>query len=238
MWEQRHGFPVPERLPSGHRRYSEEDVELDPRRRPRPRARAWSCAPRSRRPSERRREPRPADRRGVHLRGPAAHAPGAASLPLPKRVLVAISHAIEDECGAGGYSAVLIGELSAGALLPPRRGALARPARSGRVCGGAGRLPGGPQARQRVRSRSPSTAPTRSGASGRWSADAPDFTALLSAWELPGQDHVADSERTFEMVWSVEPGPGARRRAGGRRDRRTLRAGRGAGARRAAERAR
>ena len=28
MWEQRHSFPVPERLPSGHRRYSESDVEL------------------------------------------------------------------------------------------------------------------------------------------------------------------------------------------------------------------
>ena len=28
MWERRHGFPVPERLPSGHRRYSEEQVEL------------------------------------------------------------------------------------------------------------------------------------------------------------------------------------------------------------------
>ncbi len=27
MWEQRHGFPAPERLPSGHRRYSRADVE-------------------------------------------------------------------------------------------------------------------------------------------------------------------------------------------------------------------
>ena len=28
MWERRHGFPLPERLPSGHRRYRESDVEL------------------------------------------------------------------------------------------------------------------------------------------------------------------------------------------------------------------
>ena len=27
MWERRHGFPSPQRLPSGHRRYSETDVE-------------------------------------------------------------------------------------------------------------------------------------------------------------------------------------------------------------------
>ena len=26
MWEARHGFPAPTRLPSGHRRYSERDV--------------------------------------------------------------------------------------------------------------------------------------------------------------------------------------------------------------------
>ena len=27
MWERRHGFPVPERLPSGHRRYSDAQIE-------------------------------------------------------------------------------------------------------------------------------------------------------------------------------------------------------------------
>src|ERR687897_304043 len=28
IWERRHGFPMPERLASGHRRYRERDVEL------------------------------------------------------------------------------------------------------------------------------------------------------------------------------------------------------------------
>ena len=28
MWEQRHGFPQAERLPSGHRRYRAEDVDM------------------------------------------------------------------------------------------------------------------------------------------------------------------------------------------------------------------
>src|ERR1700761_3251350 len=28
MWERRYGFPAPERLASGHRRYSEREVEL------------------------------------------------------------------------------------------------------------------------------------------------------------------------------------------------------------------
>src|SRR3712207_9084596 len=28
MWEQRYGFPVPQRTPSGYRKYSQEDVDL------------------------------------------------------------------------------------------------------------------------------------------------------------------------------------------------------------------
>src|SRR5262249_59626235 len=28
IWEARHGFPAPARLPGGHRRYNEHDVEL------------------------------------------------------------------------------------------------------------------------------------------------------------------------------------------------------------------
>ena len=28
MWERRYGFPSPERLPSGHRRYGEDEVAL------------------------------------------------------------------------------------------------------------------------------------------------------------------------------------------------------------------
>ena len=40
-----------------------------------------------------------------------------------------------------------------------------------------------------------------------WSlvATLPTSPPCCPAWELPGQDHVADAERTFEMVWSVEP---------------------------------
>ena len=35
--------------------------------------------------------------------------------------------------------------------------------------------------------------------------DAPAFGAVLSGWERPGQDDVADLERRFEALWSVEP---------------------------------
>jgi DICT domain-containing protein len=40
-----------------------------------------------------------------------------------------------------------------------------------------------------------------------WSlvCDAPEYSAFLAAWERPGQDAVADDERRFETIWSVEP---------------------------------
>jgi DICT domain-containing protein len=40
-----------------------------------------------------------------------------------------------------------------------------------------------------------------------WSVvyDAPNFGAVLSGWERPGQDETPDEARYFETVWSVEP---------------------------------
>ncbi len=35
--------------------------------------------------------------------------------------------------------------------------------------------------------------------------DAPDHPACLAGWERPGQETWADPDRTFEMVWSVDP---------------------------------
>jgi hypothetical protein len=35
--------------------------------------------------------------------------------------------------------------------------------------------------------------------------DAVDLPACLAAWELPGQTTVADRDRIFEAVWTIEP---------------------------------
>jgi hypothetical protein len=37
--------------------------------------------------------------------------------------------------------------------------------------------------------------------------DAPDYPAMLVAWELPGQSTVPDRQRLFETIWTTEPGP-------------------------------
>jgi len=36
--------------------------------------------------------------------------------------------------------------------------------------------------------------------------EAPDYPAMLTAWELPGQSTVPDRLRLFEAIWTVEPG--------------------------------
>jgi DICT domain-containing protein len=36
--------------------------------------------------------------------------------------------------------------------------------------------------------------------------DAAEHPAALTAWELPGQSTVADRDRLFESIWTVEPG--------------------------------
>ena len=35
--------------------------------------------------------------------------------------------------------------------------------------------------------------------------DSVDLPVVLTAWELPGQSGVADRDRMFESIWSVEP---------------------------------
>jgi len=203
MWEQRHGFPVPERLPSGHRRYSENDIELicgvvrDRELGLELRA-AIEKATRAAKSGA-----RPIDEASIYA-GLRRERPDLNPYLLPKWVLVAISHAIEDECGAGGYNAILIGSFQRERFYRHAE-ARWRDLTASAEC--AVVLADFPEVR------SPDNAPVevpidRSDPIGReWSlvCDAPDFTALLSAWERPGQDHVMDSERTFEMVWSVEP---------------------------------
>jgi DNA-binding transcriptional MerR regulator len=103
MWESRHGFPEPQRLPSGHRRYTERDVE---RVRAVVRARDEGLSlpraiERARRLDE---EGRPSVFGALRERFPELH-----PHPLPKPVLVRLSHAIEDECAVREPRSLLFG---------------------------------------------------------------------------------------------------------------------------------
>ncbi|MEZ0579101.1 DICT sensory domain-containing protein [Nocardioides sp. MH1] len=199
MWETRHGFPAPQRLASGHRRYSEDDVALV-------------------RQVIRRKEA------GVRLEVAIAEAAATQAPPAPsvfaelrrkhptlvthrlrKSTLIALSWAIEDECCAVADRPVLFGAFQRGDFYrpsAPRWTELARVARSAIVFADAWDA-ATDEAIGPVRATLASDAPLRR----EWAVvcDARDSTACLSAWELPGQSTVPDRQRVFEAVWTVDP---------------------------------
>jgi DNA-binding transcriptional MerR regulator len=196
MWETRHGFPVPERLESGHRRYREHDVDAiravlrhrDAGTRlelaiARAMADAEPAAP-SIYAYLRRRHPQ----LGVHR--------------LKKSTLVALSWAIEDEFCAKADRATIYASFQHERHYRPSRPRwteLARVARSATVFAD---FPQSTDDTSPVQVALPPDAPMRR----EWAVvcDSVDLPVVLTAWELPGQDEVADRERLFESMWTVD----------------------------------
>jgi DICT domain-containing protein len=200
MWETRYGFPEPQRLPSGHRRYTNDDV-AQVRQVARDREGGLSMKAAIDRARELASEPELSIFAGVRRRRPDIQA-----YVLPKRTLVGLSHAIEDECAARAECPVLFASFQRKRFwraAEPRWRDLALTAHSAIVFADFDR-PLVPEEK---------TAPVelpivRGDPLGReWSlvCDAPEYAAFLAAWERPGQDGVPDGQRRFETIWSVEP---------------------------------
>ena len=102
-WETRHGFPVAKRLPSGHRRYSEQDVESvltvererRAARRSTPPWRALEVVPVTSSP--------PSSRRS------SSALPHVSPVVLSKRTMLAVSRAIEDEAATRAEHSLFLG---------------------------------------------------------------------------------------------------------------------------------
>jgi len=198
MWETRYGFPVPERLPSGHRRYSDDDVQRV-RQVSRDREAGLSMPAAIQRAQQLASEPEPSIFAGVRRRRPDLQ-----PYLLAKRTLIALSHAIEDECAARAERPVLFGSFQRERFYrdaEPRWRDLARTSAAAVVFADFDEM--------RTPGDGPAELPIdRADPLGReWSliCDAPGYAAFLAAWERPGQDAVPDFERRFETVWSVEP---------------------------------
>jgi DICT domain-containing protein len=199
MWESRHGFPTPHRLASGHRRYSDEHVEL-------------VRQVLRRRDAGIRLDVAIAEARGSTPPGTASvfaeirrRHPRLAPYRLKKSTLLALSWALEDEFCARAERPVLFGAFQDERFYQaaaPRWRELARVARSTMVLGdftSPGDFPrGGP-----IPVHLAADAPLRR----EWAVvcDAPDLSACLTAWELPGQEDVPDRHRIFESIWTVDP---------------------------------
>ena len=203
MWEQRYGFPEPERLPSGHRRYSHLDVELV-RQVTRDRDSGLGLKAAVENAKRAARGERPVIDDDSIYSGLRRRRPDLKSYTLPKSTMVSVSHAIEDECSAGARPAMLFGSFQRERFYRDaerRWRDLSASAECAFVLADfddVARPDSGP-----VEVPIDSSEPV-----GReWSLvyDAPAFGAVLSGWERPGQEDVADMDRCFEALWSVEP---------------------------------
>ncbi len=204
MWEERHGFPVPQRLPSGHRRYDARTVDLvaqvlrrrDGGMRLETAIGEVSAAARE-----------PALSVFAELRRSQPHLQ---PQRLRKATLIALSRALEDECCARAQRPWLFGAFQQERYYRRSQARWADLARSARGTWAMAELPvervpgDGSGAGPVLVGLPPTAAMTR-----EWSVVclAADLPAALSAWELPGQEGVPEPERLFESVWTVAPGP-------------------------------
>lgn len=198
-WETRYGFPRPERLAGGHRRYAESDVDAVAQvLRRRQDGVALKAAIRGVSP-----DPYPS--RSVFAELRKRH-PELAPQVLTKASLVALSHAIEDECCARAAQPVLFGAFQREAHLRPSRERwveLARTARSAVAFAEPAGDRGAHAEGRLVEVALPADAPL----AREWVVvcDAVDLPACLAAVQLPGQGTVPERSRRFEMLWSVDP---------------------------------
>jgi DICT domain-containing protein len=198
MWESRHGFPAPERLPGGHRRYRTRDVEnVRAVARLREQGLSMTAAIAQVMRSE---APLPASVfAGLHERHAEVR-----PARLSKRAVLSLTHAIEDEYCARASRGLLVACFQHERFY---RQAERRWRELGRTTQLAVALADFPALRQP--DRAPVEVPIAADQplAREWTLviDAPGAQACLAAWEQPAQTELPDLDRRFEVLWSFEP---------------------------------
>ena len=198
MWESRHGFPAPARLPGGHRRYSERDVEavLDVLRL---RAQGLSL-PAAIAQAQRHSSDETSVFAGLRRRHPEV-----AIVSLPKPTVLAISHAIEDEYLARATpNGLVFGSFQRQRYYRIAQRRWRELARTADLAVAIAAFDGPEEPID-----APAEVPVevRHPLAREWTVliDAPGAHACLAAWEQPSQHEVPDRLRRFEVMWSFEP---------------------------------
>lgn len=191
-WEERYGFPTPERLPGGHRRYREADVERILR------VQQERAEGRSLRAAIEATVIGPASAAGspTLFAGLRRLRPDLPTQVVGRRTMLAISLAIEDECLARAERPHLAAAFQREAVFrraQPRWEGLARTAEATLVFADFGRS-------RRSRTGIHEVAiPADDPLHREWSVvcDAPEAAAVLAGWER--------QDGRFECLWSVDP---------------------------------
>jgi DICT domain-containing protein len=199
MWEQRYGFPEPQRLPSGYRRYAPEDVETL-RRVQAYRRRGLSVSAAIARARE---AGGPSDRPSLYA-AIAATEPGAHPQVLRKATLKALSRAIEHETLALAAAPILIGAFQRERFYRPIEERWRRMAAHADAA-----IVFADFVTERHPDGGPDELPIEPGDAlgNEWAVvvDAPGFAASLVAWEQPGAGRGVEAERRFEAIWTLDP---------------------------------
>lgn len=197
-WEARHGVPVPQRLPGGHRRYAEHDIALvqEIQRR---RAAGLSMDAAVQQLAVAPAAPDTSVFAGLRRRHPELQ-----PTVLRKASLLALTRAIEDECCARAERPALFVSFQERRFYRQSRSRwheLARTAKGVVVFADFPRRP--------VPDRWPLQVPVRDDAPLRreWAlvCDSADYPAVVAGWERPDEHAPSDAGRRFETVWSVDP---------------------------------
>jgi DICT domain-containing protein len=204
MWERRYGFPRPERTESGHRRYSEDQAELVDQVQVLRRV-GLSL------PVAIARAQAPPDPEAISLFSSLRSLrPELEQRVLSKPVLIAFSHAVEDETLARAEATVLFGCFQREVFYrsaQPRWQELSAAARVAAVfadfehTAAGGSTPGGYAPAEIPISR-------RQQVAREWAivAHGGRSSVCMAARELASSNvHAATPERAFEFVWTVEP---------------------------------
>jgi DICT domain-containing protein len=198
MWESRHGFPDPSRLPGGHRRYAEADVvQVREVLRWRDEGLSLPAA------IERVRSRRPTAAASVFA-GLRRRRPDLAPTVLTKPAVLALSRAIEDEYCAQAAGGVLIGSFQRERFYRQSQRRWHELARTAELAVALADFAAPSE---------PADGPIevainrRHALSREWAVviSAGSVQACLAAWERPSPDEVPDAQRDFEVLWSFEP---------------------------------
>jgi MerR family transcriptional regulator, light-induced transcriptional regulator len=198
MWERRHGFPAPERLQSGHRRYVEGEVERVLRvLREREGGMSLAAA------IARVRDAPPDEERSVFA-GLRRLRPDIQPVVLRKPLLLALTRAMEDESCAQAERPLLFAAFQRERFYRQSQRRWREFARTARLA-----VVFADFERPRLPRNAPAELPLdRSGPLTReWAVvcEAPGHAACLAGIELPPARPRRDPARQFEVIWSVEP---------------------------------
>ena len=198
MWERRYGFPVPKRLASGHRRYSEREIELI---RTVAAKRAAGLALPVAIEQVRSEGSQPATSVYAALR---RRRPDLEPRVLLKPMMLALSHVVEDEAMARAERLMVFGSFQRERFYRQAQMRWRQLARTAEVAVVFADF---------VRLRAPRDGPVevpvpRAHPLNReWAlvCEGQDFVLCLTGWEPPESAQGAEGMRRFEALWSVEP---------------------------------